>query len=223
MTARFRTFSVLKTPERSCFVSNTNVNKLPTVAAIDCFLGGLVVSGVPPQMLAAYPPAQAKALAQPGPHGGSAQLALWQPASCPCPYAALFVSSADLRMRVGSSAYHLLICACSSAHAQVTVPVNDSRKNVKKTQNQIVTGMCLGVVNARANGIATSLASRLRPNLTRTLVNFAKHAKPGFAFTSIQVNKNYASALHCDANNLGPSYIVGVIHSPCSLPYLSLT
>ena len=33
------------------------------------------------------PPAQAKALAQPGPHGGSAQLALWQPASCPCPYA----------------------------------------------------------------------------------------------------------------------------------------
>ena len=122
-----------------------------------------------------------------------------------------------------SSAHHLLICACSSAHAQVTVPVNDSRKNVKKTQNQIVTGMCLGVVNARANGIATSLASRLRPNLTRTLVNFAKHAKPGFAFTSIQVNKNYASALHCDANNLGPSYIVGVIHSPCSLPYLSLT
>eukprot|EP01045_Picozoa_sp_COSAG04_P006525 COSAG04_NODE_323_length_16882_cov_5.975627_9_plen_235_part_00 len=62
MTARFWTFSVLKTPERSCFVSNTNVNKLPTVAAIDCFLGGLVVSGVPPQMLAAYPPAQAKTL-----------------------------------------------------------------------------------------------------------------------------------------------------------------
>ena len=31
------------------------------------------------------PPAQA--LAQPGPHGGSAQLALWQPTSCPCPYA----------------------------------------------------------------------------------------------------------------------------------------
>jgi hypothetical protein len=41
---------------------NTNVNNLPTAAAIDCFLGGLVVSGVPPQMLAAYPPAQAKVL-----------------------------------------------------------------------------------------------------------------------------------------------------------------
>lgn len=41
---------------------NTNVNNLPSVAAIDCFLGGLVVSGVPPQMLAAYPAAVAKEL-----------------------------------------------------------------------------------------------------------------------------------------------------------------
>ena len=33
---------------------------------------------------------------------------------------------------------------------------------------------------------------------------------PDFKFTSIQVNKNYLSALHVDKNNLGPSYIVGV-------------
>ena len=33
---------------------------------------------------------------------------------------------------------------------------------------------------------------------------------PGFQFTSIQVNKNYESAMHCDQNNLGDSYIVGV-------------
>ena len=31
-----------------------------------------------------------------------------------------------------------------------------------------------------------------------------------FKFTSIQVNKNYESALHCDKKNLGPSAIVGL-------------
>ena len=47
--------------------------------------------------------------------------------------------------------------------------------------------------------------------MTKTLTSFAKAFVPqGFSFTSIQVNKNYASALHCDSNNLGPSYIVGV-------------
>jgi hypothetical protein len=31
-----------------------------------------------------------------------------------------------------------------------------------------------------------------------------------FTFTSIQVNKNYASALHVDRNNKGPSLIIGL-------------
>ena len=37
-----------------------------------------------------------------------------------------------------------------------------------------------------------------------------KQAKPDFKFTSIQVNKNYLSALHVDSNNMGPSFIVGL-------------
>ena len=32
----------------------------------------------------------------------------------------------------------------------------------------------------------------------------------GGVFGGVQVNKNYASGLHVDKNNLGPSYIVGV-------------
>jgi hypothetical protein len=92
----------------------------------------------------------------------------------------------------------------------VTIPVNLTRFNVKKSKDQEVTGMCLGVVNARSNGVVASSFGRNRTNLTKTLVNFAKLAVPDFNFTSIQVNKNYLSAMHVDKNNLGPSYIVGV-------------
>ena len=45
---------------------------------------------------------------------------------------------------------------------------------IKKSQDQEVTGMCLGVVNARSNGVVASSFGRNRPNLTKTLVNFAK-------------------------------------------------
>ena len=84
----------------------------------------------------------------------------------------------------------------------VTIPVNHTRFNVKSSQDQEVTGMCLGVVNARSNGVVSSSFGRLRPNLTKTLCNFAKTAVPDFHFTSIQVNKNYMSALHVDKNNV---------------------
>ena len=90
------------------------------------------------------------------------------------------------------------------------IPETNSRQNVKRSADQVVNGMCLGVVNARAKGIVYSLAARLRPNLTRTLVNFARKNCPSFKFTSIQVNKNYLSALHVDKNNHGDSYIIGV-------------
>eukprot|EP01047_Picozoa_sp_COSAG01_P062933 COSAG01_NODE_8081_length_2929_cov_1.668198_3_plen_74_part_00 len=56
-----------------------------------------------------------------------------------------------------------------------------------------VTGMCLGVVNARSNGVVASSFGRERPHLTQTLVNFAKRYVPGFKFSSIQVNQNRRS------------------------------
>ena len=88
--------------------------------------------------------------------------------------------------------------------------VNTSRGNVKLSNEQVVTGMCIGVVGGRSNGIVTSSFARRRPNLSATLVAFATKYVPDFRFTSIQVNKNYLSALHVDKNNLGPSYIVGI-------------
>ena len=53
------------------------------------------------------------------------------------------------------------------------------------------------------------------PNFTRLLCNYLRSSGGGntaadvntaaFDFTSIQVNKNYAAAMHVDKNNLGPS------------------
>ena len=120
------------------------------------------------------------------------------------------------------------------ALGSIDVPVSTSRKNVKSSADQVVTGMCLGVLKMMSQvrappsmataamrgrlaergplqGIVASVNTRRRPNLTQTLVNFARRSVGAdFKFTSIQVNKNYLSALHVDKNNHGDSYIIGV-------------
>jgi hypothetical protein len=112
----------------------------------------------------------------------------------------------DILEPVQDPTYESIAAALDS----INVPVNVSRTNVKVSDDQVVTGMCIGVVGGRSHGIITSKYARQRPNLTESLVKFAKKFAPGFHFTSIQVNKNYLSAMHVDKNNLGPSFIVGV-------------
>jgi hypothetical protein len=83
--------------------------------------------------------------------------------------------------------------------------------------------MCLGVVYswrtshtgfaggaAGDNGVIASCHTQGRPNLCQLLARYCEANRPGFKFTSIQVNKNYESALHCDKKNLGPSAIIGL-------------
>merc|ERR1712110_1404203 len=43
--------------------------------------------------------------------------------------------------------------------------------------------------------------------LATQICKFVKKAAPDFEFTSIQLNKNSASALHVDSGNMGPSLI----------------
>jgi hypothetical protein len=94
---------------------------------------------------------------------------------------------------------------------QIDIPVNESRMNVKLQEQQVLRGMCIGCVNARSNGVCASTQTYRMRYLTYLLVEFARRALPkDFAFTSIQVNKNYVSAMHVDKGNMGPSYIVGV-------------
>ena len=64
--------------------------------------------------------------------------------------------------------------AVLEALQSVSIPVNRTRTNVKTHDAQVVTGMCLGVVHSRSNGITTSNFGRDRPNLTRLLVEFGE-------------------------------------------------
>eukprot|EP00931_Biecheleriopsis_adriatica_P045697 TRINITY_DN26165_c0_g1_i1.p1 TRINITY_DN26165_c0_g1~~TRINITY_DN26165_c0_g1_i1.p1 ORF type:complete len:466 (+),score=107.45 TRINITY_DN26165_c0_g1_i1:34-1398(+) len=79
------------------------------------------------------------------------------------------------------------------------IPMTGSRKNVLPEGVEAIQGMVLGLYAYAAN-LGTSVASERNPWL----------ARPGFAFTSIQVNKNYAARPHVDKNNLGSSLIVGI-------------
>ena len=128
---------------------------------------------------------------------------------------------------------HEIVLAALEA---VEVPENKSRGNVRQDPEQILEAMCLGAVSCRGAGIQASISSRDRPRLTQLLVRFAKErvvtsvasnpsisnntynsagdgrygVEDTFYFSSIQVNKNYASAIHVDRNNYGPSIITGL-------------
>merc|ERR1712224_1153562 len=49
----------------------------------------------------------------------------------------------------------------------------------------------------------------LRPNLTKLVTRWFQQHFPNFKYTTIQFNKNYATKMHVDGNNEGPSYIAG--------------
>jgi hypothetical protein len=95
----------------------------------------------------------------------------------------------------------------------VEVPRTHSRENITLPEDEAtgVRSACVGLVGARSHGVVASQFARTRPSLTRELVRFGRHFLPAsFKFTSIQLNHNFASALHVDDYNSGPSYIVGL-------------
>lgn len=102
------------------------------------------------------------------------------------------------------------MCRVYRALEHVTVPLTQSRLNVRTRPNAPIRGMCLGCVHARGQGPVQSASTRAYPSLTKLLVQFARRSVPGITFTSIQVNKNYMSALHVDKGNLGGSQIIGI-------------
>lgn len=70
------------------------------------------------------------------------------------------------------------------------------------------------------DGVIASCHTQGRPNLCKLLARYCEANRPGFKFTSIQVNKNYESALHCDKKNLGPSASKHAKHRPPHLDIL---
>ena len=69
----------------------------------------------------------------------------------------------------------------------------------------------LGLVNNYCKGLCMSTHAKVRVNLTKVITRYFRHNVPQSKYTTIQLNKNYATKkMHVDGNNEGPSYIVGV-------------
>lgn len=85
------------------------------------------------------------------------------------------------------------------------------RRNVRQLgDDHRAMGMCLGMTECYVRGPVVSRSVRDRPCLALLLCLFARRELPGFDFTSIQVNKDYAAALHVDRNDAGDSRIIGL-------------
>jgi hypothetical protein len=97
---------------------------------------------------------------------------------------------------------------------EVEIPEQDTRNNVRRVGGPSkVRSISTGVVPARnTTGIQLAVHSKRRPKLTRLLVAFARAHIPDqrFCFNAITINEGFASAMHTDKFNLGPSYIVAL-------------
>ena len=90
---------------------------------------------------------------------------------------------------------------------QIDFPASRRSNVSRRDESGEVLGMCLGMTECWVKGPMPSRQTRVRPNLCRLLCAFAAHELPGFCFTSIQVNKDYAAELHVDKKDAGDSHL----------------
>ena len=92
------------------------------------------------------------------------------------------------------------------AHSHADVP--EAERQVKFTMFQGVRGFAFGgtLTISKVGGFMTARSPlEKHRELVVSLCKLARAANPKFTFTTIQVSKSFATALHSDANNLGPS------------------
>ena len=98
-----------------------------------------------------------------------------------------------------------------AALRSVDVPHNEDRKNVKSDESALVRSLTLGALSRSHAPARVSAWARRRPRLARLLATYGCQQLPaGFPFASIQLNSDYASAMHCDRSNDGPSAIIAL-------------
>lgn len=88
-------------------------------------------------------------------------------------------------------------------------PESVTRMNVMPAGMTSIKALCLGAVRTYSGDVTCSRWTRRLPTIARLLAKFAAQGIPEFKYTSIQLNMNYCAKLHVDANNVGPSYIIG--------------
>ena len=125
----------------------------------------------------------------------------------------------QLQRLPGAGAHIAAALAAAALATLKTIPSSEwrctSRENVRP-DGQIVTqqltlGLCL--TQSYFNGIPMPTCATARyPGLCTVLLQYLRSATDvpdDFLITSIQLTKNLQTKPHCDANNFGPSYIVG--------------
>ena len=91
------------------------------------------------------------------------------------------------------------------------VQENEDRKNVRTDEDVAVRSITLGALSRSHAPARPSGWTRRQPRLARLLAEFGDKILPeGFPFASIQLNYAYASAMHTDKSNDGPSAIIAL-------------
>ena len=91
----------------------------------------------------------------------------------------------------------------------IDFPKSSRRKNVLPKGVSKVQGQLFGMY-AHLQDVNITRATDDCTNTVKLLCAWLRHVDPGFRFTSIQINRNYASRPHVDKNNEGMSYIVSL-------------
>lgn len=149
----------------------------------------------PPKDVEASPPAAKKASAK-GAWTASTRRAL---------------SRAEAKAAALLSAGDVTTASVESVLAGLEEWPTQARPNVSPNEKP-VTGMCFGAVNVLGGvGMAVSAVSQNFPKTSALVARWAVASlPPGFPFSSLQINYNYAAKKHVDGNNIGPSYIVSL-------------
>eukprot|EP00927_Polykrikos_kofoidii_P049182 TRINITY_DN43291_c0_g1_i1.p1 TRINITY_DN43291_c0_g1~~TRINITY_DN43291_c0_g1_i1.p1 ORF type:complete len:1517 (+),score=273.65 TRINITY_DN43291_c0_g1_i1:213-4553(+) len=89
-------------------------------------------------------------------------------------------------------------------------PTCVSRGNVRPEGAPYVHAFPFGMVQNYRCGLCCSRATGLWPDLASMVNRFFRQSHPEFKYTTVQLNRNYASKMHVDANNHGPSKIIAI-------------
>ena len=92
---------------------------------------------------------------------------------------------------------------------EVTWPLCQSRRNVRPDDMDAIKAFPMGLISYY-HGLMCSNNTKKHADLCLKLNLFMKTFAPRFRYTTIQLNFGYASKLHVDSNNLGPSMIIAL-------------
>ena len=89
------------------------------------------------------------------------------------------------------------------------INIPQGRRFKENAHSPSVRGMVLGLY-VWGDKVEITNATKEFPNSTRLFAKYAQQERPGFLFTSIQVNVNNKCPPHVDGGNLGASLITGI-------------